>query len=110
MEQIRQQPSLANQRPFTQYRQSANPFSVSKTYDGSAIKQPPSCWASLRCFRRLDRNRRGLKAAQAIVVPMLLAAFIATIAAGPMFWFKSKGTSNGPALSSVVLGIFLALG
>ena len=52
----------------------------------------------------------GLKAAQAIVVPMLLAAFIATIAASPMFWFKSKGMSNGLALSSVVLGIFLALG
>ena len=52
----------------------------------------------------------GLKAAQAIVVPMLLAAFIATIAASPMFWFKSKGMSNGLALGSVVLGIFFALG
>ena len=41
---------------------------------------------------------------------MLLAAFIATIAASPMFWFKSKGMSNGLALGSVVLGIFLALG
>ena len=52
----------------------------------------------------------GLKAAQAIVVPMLLAAFIATVAASPMFWCKSKGMSNGLALGSVVLGIFLALG
>ncbi len=52
----------------------------------------------------------GLKAAQAIVVPMLLAVFIATIAATPMFWFKSKGLSNGVALGLVVLIIFLALG
>lgn len=52
----------------------------------------------------------GLKTAQAIVVPMLLAVFIATIAATPMFWFKSKGLSNGLALGSVVFGIFLALG
>lgn len=52
----------------------------------------------------------GLKSAQAIVVPMLLAAFIATIAASPMFWFKSKGLSNGLAIGSVVLGIFLAIG
>ena len=52
----------------------------------------------------------GLKSAQAIVVPMLLAVFIATIAATPMFWFKAKGMSNGLALGSVVLAIFLALG
>jgi predicted PurR-regulated permease PerM len=41
---------------------------------------------------------------------MLLAVFIATIAASPLFWCKSKGMSNGLALTSVVLGIFLALG
>ena len=52
----------------------------------------------------------GLKSAQTIVVPMLLAVFIATIAASPLFWCKSKGMSNGLALTSVVLGIFLALG
>ena len=52
----------------------------------------------------------GLKSAQTIVVPMLLAVFIATIAASPLFWCKSKGLSNGLALTSVVLGIFLALG
>jgi len=40
----------------------------------------------------------GLKSAQTIVVPMLLAVFIATIAASPLFWCKSKGMSNGLAL------------
>ena len=52
----------------------------------------------------------GLKSAQAIVVPMLLAVFIATIAATPLFWCKSRGLSNGLALTTVVLGIFFALG
>ena len=52
----------------------------------------------------------GLKSAQAIVVPMLLAVFIVHIAASPLFWCKSKGMSNGLALTSVVLGIFFALG
>ena len=64
----------------------------------------------LLIFAALIVIMAGLKSAQAIVVPMLLAVFIATIAASPLFWCKSKSMSNGLALTSVVLGIFLALG
>ena len=51
----------------------------------------------------------GLKSAQEIMVPFLLAAFIATIAATPMFWIRSKGVPAGVALALVVVGIFTAL-
>lgn len=51
----------------------------------------------------------GLKSAQEIMVPFLLAAFIATIAATPMFWIRAKGVPAGIALALVVVGIFIAL-
>lgn len=51
----------------------------------------------------------GLKSAQEIMVPFLLAAFIATIAATPMFWIRAKGIPAGIALTLVVVGIFIAL-
>ena len=39
----------------------------------------------------------------------MLTAFIATIAATPMFWIRSKGIPAGIALALVVVGIFTAL-
>ena len=42
-------------------------------------------------------------------MPFLLAAFIATIAATPMFWLRAKGVPTGLALALVVVGIFTAL-
>ena len=33
----------------------------------------------------------GLRSAQDLVVPFLLAAFIATMAASPMFWLQKRG-------------------
>ena len=51
----------------------------------------------------------GLKSAQEIMVPFLLATFIATIAATPMFWIRAKGVPTGLALALVVVGIFTAL-
>ena len=47
----------------------------------------------------------GLKSAQEIMVPFLLAAFIATIAATPMFWIRAKGVPAGIALALVVVGL-----
>ena len=45
----------------------------------------------------------GLKSSQEIMVPFLLAAFIATIAATPMFWLRAKGVPTGLALALVCL-------
>lgn len=45
----------------------------------------------------------GLKASQDLMVPFLLAAFIATIAATPMFWMQRKGVPAGISLPAVMV-------
>ena len=44
----------------------------------------------------------GLRAAESILVPFLLAAFIATIAASPLHWLQQRGTPTGLALLAVI--------
>ncbi len=44
----------------------------------------------------------GMKAAEAIMVPFLLALFIAVIAAPPMFWLRERGLSAGMSLFIVL--------
>mgnify|MGYP006063556849 FL=1 len=51
----------------------------------------------------------GLKTAQDLVVPFLLSAFIATIAATPLFWLRNKGVNGSLALSLVIVGMVVAL-
>ena len=51
----------------------------------------------------------GLKSAQAIVNPFLLAVFIAVISTPPLFWLESRGLPRGLALAVVVLGVVGAL-
>ena len=52
----------------------------------------------------------GLKASQDLMVPFLLATFIATIAATPMFWLQRKGVPAGLSLPVVmVLIVFLVI-
>ena len=52
----------------------------------------------------------GLRAAQDLMVPFLLAAFIATIAATPMFWMQKKGMPALLALPLVmVLMVFIVV-
>ena len=51
----------------------------------------------------------GLKTAQDLVVPFLLSAFIATIAATPLFWLRDKGVSSNLALPLVIVGMVVAL-
>ncbi len=53
----------------------------------------------------------GIKAAESIIVPFLLAAFIAIIASPPYFWLQEKGIPKSIALILVVLAflIFISL-
>jgi predicted PurR-regulated permease PerM len=49
----------------------------------------------------------GMSAAKVILVPFLLAAFIAIISAPPLFWLRSKGLPTWLALLIVILGVLL---
>jgi len=49
----------------------------------------------------------GMRAAGDILVPFLLAAFIAIISAAPLFWLQSKKVPAWLALILVITGIFL---
>ena len=49
----------------------------------------------------------GMRAAQSIIVPFLLSAFIAAICAIPLLWLKRKGISTGLAVIMVLSGILL---
>ena len=51
----------------------------------------------------------GLKAAADLAVPFLLAAFIATIAATPMYWLERRGTPGWLAITLVMAAILVAL-
>lgn len=51
----------------------------------------------------------GLKAAQPLVVPFLLAVFIATIAATPVFWLERHKVPAWLAIPVVMAGIIVAL-
>ena len=49
----------------------------------------------------------GMRASTAILVPFLLAAFIAIISTPPMFWLQRKNISNWLSLLIVIFGIVL---
>ncbi len=49
----------------------------------------------------------GMSAAKAILVPFLLAAFIAIISAPPLFWLKSKGLPMWLSFLIVILGVLV---
>jgi predicted PurR-regulated permease PerM len=51
----------------------------------------------------------GIKAAEAIMVPFLLAVFIATIASTPMIWLERKGCPGWLAILLVITAIVLVL-
>ena len=47
----------------------------------------------------------GMSAAKVILVPFLLAAFIAIISAPPLFWLQRKGLPTWLALVIVIIGV-----
>jgi AI-2 transport protein TqsA len=49
----------------------------------------------------------GMSAAKTILVPFLLAAFIAIISAPPLFWLQRKGLPTWVALLVVILGVLV---
>ncbi len=51
----------------------------------------------------------GLRSAQDLVVPFLLAAFIATMAASPMFWLQKRGLPVAVALPAVMIMMIFAV-
>lgn len=51
----------------------------------------------------------GIKAAEEVMVPFLLAAFIATIAATPVFWLQHRKVPLGLAITTVMAMIVVTL-
>ena len=51
----------------------------------------------------------GVKAAEAIMVPFLLALFIATTAATPVFWLHRRGVPFALAIAAVAVALIVAL-
>ncbi len=49
----------------------------------------------------------GLQAASAIVIPFLLAVFIATLCAPPMFWMVRQGVPNALAVLIIVMALVI---
>ncbi len=49
----------------------------------------------------------GMRAAEPIIVPFLLAAFVAVICTSPLFWLKQKGIPTGISVLIVLLGIMM---
>jgi AI-2 transport protein TqsA len=47
----------------------------------------------------------GMRAAESILVPLLIACFLAIISASPVFWLRQKGIPLSIAASLVVLGV-----
>jgi AI-2 transport protein TqsA len=51
----------------------------------------------------------GMKAAESIIVPFLLAIFISIIASPPYFWLQSKGIPKAIALTLIILIFLIAI-
>jgi AI-2 transport protein TqsA len=51
----------------------------------------------------------GMRAAEPILVPLLIAGFLAILSASPIFWLRDKGIPSPVALFLVILGV-LGLG
>jgi len=62
---------------------------------------------TLTIFATLVVIFAGIKAAEDLMVPFLLAAFIATIAATPVFWLEKHKVPAGIAIALVMVGMVI---
>jgi AI-2 transport protein TqsA len=62
---------------------------------------------ALTIFATLVVIFAGIKAAEDLMVPFLLAAFIATIAATPVFWLEKHKVPAGIAIALVMVGMVI---
>ena len=69
----------------------------------------PTAGRSLIIVASLIIIAAGIKAAEEVMVPFLLAAFIATIAATPVFWLEHRKVPLGIAITTVMLLIVVTL-
>lgn len=49
----------------------------------------------------------GMRAASAIINPFLIAVFVATLCAPPLFWLQRQGVPNGLAVAIILLGLLV---
>ena len=78
--------------------------------EGAVPRQTPRRHSILVTVAALVIIFAGIKAAEQLMVPLLLAAFIATIAATPVFWLNRRwNVPVGVAIASVVLALIGAL-
>jgi AI-2 transport protein TqsA len=50
----------------------------------------------------------GMRAASTIINPFLIAVFVATLCAPPLFWLQRQGVPNGLAVAIILLGLLVA--
>ena len=70
-----------------------------------SVKSPASRRSWVLTVAALMIVTYGLKTAQGIVVPILLALFVSMVGTPPLFWLRRKGVPNPLAVLIVVMGM-----
>jgi len=82
----------------------SHPHGAERVDDGASVPGP----SLLLGVASLIVIVAGMRAAAPIVVPFLLAAFIAVVCAPPMFWLQRKGVPAVLAVVAVIVGVMVA--
>jgi AI-2 transport protein TqsA len=70
--------------------------------------KPPNFSAILIAAASLVVVVAGMQAASTIINPFLLAVFLASLCAPPLFWLQRRGVPNGLAVAIILLGLLVA--
>jgi len=70
--------------------------------------KPPNFSAILIAAASLVVVVAGMRAASTIINPFLLAVFLASLCAPPLFWLQRRGVPNGLAVVIILLGLLVA--